>query len=177
MSDDLDLAEYMVPPEDENGPVAICARLVATCDEFVHLKEGEPLILILFRTVPKVKGGRAVLGECCMPTVQGSLRSMFEWLMVERFGFYPEFMILLDKEFWDEADDRTREALMFHELMHADQATDQFGAPRFNKETGRPVWRIRGHDIEEFDAVVRRYGAWLSDIRSFISAASGIDGN
>lgn len=174
MSDDLDLAEFSVPGEGENAPTAIYERLVATCDEFVHLREGEPLILILFRHVPKVKAGRAVLGECCMPTVQGSLRSMFEWLMFERFGFYPDFLIILDKEFWDEADDMTREALMFHELMHADQATDQYGAPRFHKETGRPIWGIRGHDIEEFNAVVQRYGAWVPDIRSFVRAAGDL---
>jgi len=173
MSDDLNLAEYEVPADTENGPKAICELLVVTCNEFAHLREGEPRILILFRTIPKVKGGRAVLGECCMPTVQGSLRSMFEWLMVERFGFYPDFMILLDRDWWNEADERSREALMFHELMHADQAVDQYGAPRFNKETGEPCWRIRGHDIEEFNAVVERYGAWLPDIRAFIEASKG----
>ena len=107
MSDDLDLAEYEVPADTENGPSAICSRLVATCSEFAHLRDGEPRILILFRAVPKVKGGRAVLGECCMPTVQGSLRSMFEWLMAERFGFYPDFMILLDRDWWNAADDRS----------------------------------------------------------------------
>lgn len=173
MSDDLDLLGYSVPDADENSPTAICERLVRTCEEFIHLREGEPRILILFRHEAKVKGGRAVLGECCMPTVQGSLRSLFEWLMIERFGYYPDFLIMLDKEFWDEADELTREALVFHELLHCEQATDQFGAPKFNKETGQPIWRIRGHDIEEFNAVVRRYGAWSPDIASFISAARG----
>lgn len=167
MSDDFDLAEYVVPGDDENSPTAICARLVATCDEFVHLREGDPRMLILFRTAPKVKGGRAVLGECCMPTVQGSLRSMFEWLMIERFGFYPDFLIILDKEFWDEADERTREVLCFHELMHCDQATDQFGTPRFNKDTGLPCWCIRGHSVEEFCETVRRYGAYSLELEEF----------
>lgn len=171
MSDDLDLSEYEVPGDGENAPTAIVERLVRTCDEFVHLREGEPRILVLFRTMPKTKGGRDVLGECMMPSVQGSLRSLFEWLMVERFGFFPDFLILLDKAFWEAVDDRTREALVFHELMHADQATDQFGAPRFNKDTGLPVWRIRAHDLEEFNAVVRRYGAWAPDISAFIEAA------
>lgn len=173
MSDDLDLAEYSVPDDGENAPRAILERLVAACDEFVHLREGEPRILVLFRNQPKVKGGRAVLGECCMPMVQGSLKTMFEWLMVEQFGFYPDFLIILDRGWWEAADDVGREALMFHELMHADQATDQYGAPRFNKDTGLPVWRIRGHDIEEFNAVVRRYGAWAPDVSAFVRAVVG----
>ncbi len=172
MSDDLDLAEYSVPDDGENAPAAILERLVGTCDEFVHLREGEPRILILFRNVPKTKGGRDVLGECMMPTVQGSLRSMFEWLMVERFGFYPDFLIILDRGWWEAVDDQAREALVFHELMHADQAVDQYGAPRFNKDTGLPVWRIRAHDVEEFNAVVRRYGAWVPDISAFVRAVS-----
>lgn len=176
MSDDLTLDEYIVPDDDENGPSAICERLVRTCEEFVHLREGEPNILILFRGTAKVKAGRTVLGECMMPSVQGSLRTMFEWLMIQKFGYFPDFLIILDRDFWFAIDDTGREALMFHELMHADQATDQFGAPRFSKETGLPVWRIRGHDIEEFNAVVKRYGAWLPDIQSFISVVSGNDG-
>lgn len=173
MSDDLDLAEYEVPADTENGPSAICSRLVATCSEFAHLLAGEPRILILFRTIPKVKGGREVLGECCMPTVQGSLRSMFEWLMVERFGFYPDFLIILDKAFWEAADDLTKEILCFHELMHADQAVDQYGAPRFNKETGLPCWKIRGHSVEEFFETVRRYGAYSLDLEEFKTLLSG----
>jgi hypothetical protein len=172
--DKLEISGYVVPGDGENAPGAICERLVRTCKEFEHLKDGEPRILILFRTMPKIKGGRTVLGECCMPSVQGSLRSLFEWLMIERFGFYPDFLILLDTEFWEASDDRTREALMFHELMHADQKRDQYGAPMFGKESGLPLWCVRPHDLEEFDAVVRRYGAWSPDIGRFVMAVNGL---
>ena len=30
---------------------------------------------------------------------------------------------------------------------------------KFNKDTGQPVLTLRGHDVEEFTGVVRRYGA------------------
>ena len=172
MSDDLDLSGYSVPEEGENAPQGLYARLVATCDELVHLKEQEPAVLILFRNFEKSKNGKLVLGSCCQPSVQGELKPMFEWLMVEHSGFFPDFLILLDRAFWDSADDRTREVLLFHELMHTEQATDKYGAPKFDRDTGAPVWSIRGHDLEEFNDVVRRYGAWSGDVERFIEAES-----
>nr|WP_271894430.1 putative metallopeptidase [Phyllobacterium sp. IY22] len=50
---------------------------------------------------------------------------------------------------------------MEHELYHAGQDRDSFGAPKFRKSTGLPVFILRGHDIEEFIGVVRRYGQML----------------
>ncbi|ASJ61546.1 hypothetical protein SMB554_20520 (plasmid) [Sinorhizobium meliloti] len=63
-------------------------------------------------------------------------------------------------------------ALVEHELNHAAQATDAFGAPKFSRSTGRPVFTIRGHDGEEFVGVVRRYGADAAGIRAIVDAAN-----
>jgi len=46
-----------------------------------------------------------------------------------------------------------------HELYHIVQSVDEFGAPKFNRDTGMPTLTLRGHDVEEFVGVVRRYGA------------------
>ncbi|HVR48145.1 MAG TPA: putative metallopeptidase, partial [Pseudorhodoferax sp.] len=48
-------------------------------------------------------------------------------------------------------------ALVEHELYHVGQEMDEFGAPKFTRE-GMPRLCIRGHDVEEFVGVVRRYG-------------------
>ena len=48
-------------------------------------------------------------------------------------------------------------ALVEHELYHVAHARGLFGEPLFTKE-GRPRLEIRGHDVEEFVGVVRRYG-------------------
>ena len=40
-----------------------------------------------------------------------------------------------------------------------------------NPLTGEPILAIRGHDIEEFCCVVKRYGAWKSDVAAFLQAA------
>jgi hypothetical protein len=56
-------------------------------------------------------------------------------------------------------DDATFCALVEHELSHCGQERDEFGMPRFKKSTGMPAFCMRGHDVEEFVGVVRRYGA------------------
>lgn len=53
---------------------------------------------------------------------------------------------------------------------HAAQATDAFGEPRYNQQTGAPIWEIRGHDVEEFSAVVQRHGCWSPDLVEFARA-------
>ncbi len=47
---------------------------------------------------------------------------------------------------------------------------DEFGAPKFTQE-GMPKLKLRGHDVEEFVGVVRRYGA-SEEVQAVIDAAS-----
>lgn len=63
-------------------------------------------------------------------------------------------------------------ALIEHELYHASQERDAFGAPKFSKSTGKPVFTLRGHDIEEFVGVVRRYGAEATHVKALVDAAN-----
>ncbi|WP_371412322.1 putative metallopeptidase [Ensifer sp. NM-2] len=43
---------------------------------------------------------------------------------------------------------------------------------RFSRSTGRPVFVIRGHDVEEFVGIVRRYGADAAGVRAMVDAAN-----
>jgi len=61
-------------------------------------------------------------------------------------------------------------ALLGHELCHCDVARDKHGEAK-EDERGRPIWRIRRHDIEEFDDVVDRHGCWESEIEHFAKLA------
>lgn len=64
-------------------------------------------------------------------------------------------------------------ALVEHELYHCAQAVDEFGSPKFNAITERPIFAIKGHDIEEFVGVVRRYGiGTVANGKEFIEAAA-----
>ncbi|SAL02785.1 hypothetical protein AWB80_08438 [Caballeronia pedi] len=87
------------------------------------------------------------------------------------FGAFPDFLIVLDKDYWDTCGPRLREVLVYHELLHAAHARDKYDAPKFDKE-GRPCWAIRGHDVEEFAETVRRYGAWHEGIERLVEAAA-----
>jgi hypothetical protein len=153
----------------EHEPCEIAGRLVDDLEEFAYLRTGEAVILFLMRVEPKIKAQRMILGEMCLPRFMGSLASLGTWLLAKVCGDVPDFIMLLDTTWWQQAPPIAREALVYHELMHAAHAVDKEGEPRFTPE-GMPIWDIKGHDLEEFDAVVRRYGAWKGDIQSFIKA-------
>jgi hypothetical protein len=81
-------------------------------------------------------------------------QQMHEW-----FGLVlPEFIITLDAEYWSTCGHNDACALIEHELYHIAHAKDQFGMPAFNRDTGLAKLEIRGHEVEEFIGVVRRYG-------------------
>lgn len=82
-----------------------------------------------------------------------------------------DFVILLRKSFWlhDKVTPLQRRALLDHELYHAEVKLDGHGEP-VEDERGRRVYRTRRHDIEEFRAIVERYGTWTSDLEAFAAA-------
>ena len=53
--------------------------------------------------------------------------------------------------------------------MHISVRSD---LPKFSKQTGRPVFAIRGHDVEEFVGVVERYGAEATNVQALVRAAN-----
>lgn len=170
---------YFLPVErpDIDNPEVFYLRLLKLA-EHAHIVEAEARVEFLMRTHAEVKGGRQVLGTVFRPDVQGRLREVFQWLLEDKFGGLGEgdrpidYLIVLDAEWWMDADERDREILVYHEMCHIQPAYDKMGAQRFDRDTGLPVLTLAGHDVEEFSAVVRRYGAYSRDIRDFIGAAS-----
>lgn len=124
--------------------------------------------------------GRLVVGTAEMFAPKGNAwqKGRQEHQLVEWFGAVPDFVVTLDAEYvagrLDDGDAPAVMALLEHELLHCAQAVDLFGSPRFRKRDGRPVYTIRGHDVEEFVSVVRRYGAAAagSDVVALAEAAS-----
>ena len=166
---------YLMPAPSQDAPSAVAAEMVSSYPEFQHLKDGEARIEFLFALDPVVRNGRQVLGEVHLPTVQGRLKGVFDWLLGKLLDGTPDFLILLDFAYWDESDARMREILVFHELCHCIQKSDKDGDPRFD-EDGRPVWGLIAHTVEEFSSTVRRYGSYSEEIKEFISAAGIGDG-
>lgn len=118
------------------------------------------------------RGGKMILGTACMPSVTGALSGLFEQLLGDAVGYWPDFLITLNGAYWEQATDLEREILVFHELKHCGQAKDQYGNPKFRKSDGGPVLSMVAHDVEEFSDVVARYGAWKGDLRDFLDAAA-----
>ena len=141
-------------------------------EEFIHLRDGDARVEFLLVGDEIIRSGRQVLGEVHIPTVQGKLRGVFEWMLEQQFDSVPDFLVMLDQSYWDESGRNDREILIFHEMCHMIHKTDADGELRYD-EDGNPVWGIVGHDVEEFVATVARYGAYSDELRRFLEAANG----
>lgn len=118
-----------------------------------HLRPAR--ILYLFTTKERKDRDAVVLGSAQKTT--DMLRFLTTLNSDEDFDHGYDFILLFYKKEWDRLDERQRRALVDHELCHC--------------ATGEKGWRLRGHDIEEFRAVIERHGDWKRDVRAFIETA------
>ncbi len=105
------------------------------------------------------KQGRTVLGQAEMVMIRagGWQKARQEQQFRDWFGYVPDFIITVDAAYSAACSDTDWCALIEHELYHIAQQKDEFGAPAFTKD-GIPKLEMRGHDVEEFIGVVKRYG-------------------
>lgn len=138
--------------------------------EHAHLMDAN--IGVLWASTGFVKQGRAVLGQAeqLMIRAGGWQKARQEQQMRDWFGDEPEFLITLAGDYCAQCSEAEFCALVEHELFHIAQKLDKYGAPAFTQE-GLPKLEMRGHDVEEFVGVVRRYGA-SHDVQQLIDAAS-----
>lgn len=80
-----------------------------------------------------------------------------------------DFIILISKSFWQGANDAQKTALIDHELCHAAVRHAKDGEPE-EDERGRPIFRMRKHDLEEFACIVERHGLYKRDLETFAQA-------
>lgn len=159
--------EYVLADADGyDSPRMIMGRLL-NLDEFAHLREAN---LAVFMADRITQAGKVVLGDVSVPRVQGRLNGLFAHLLRQLMGFDPDFIIRINQVFWRAANSREREALVYHELCHIVQRTDSDGDLMFDDDTGAPKLALVTHDIEEFNAVAERYGAWMPDVVAFRQA-------
>jgi hypothetical protein len=128
----------------------------------------------LWAGVENARQGRRIIGQCEMPgNVKGGKwqKARQEDQLYQWFEMVPDFVITLDAAYCSQCSDAEFCALVEHELLHAGQARDEFGEPAFTK-TGEPKFTMRGHDVEEFVSIVRRYGAVASHTEEMIAAGS-----
>jgi hypothetical protein len=177
------------PPDDVAEDVPECFVPDPICAEWIrdtfvaasgplanedHAHLLDAAIGVLWTNAIHVRQMRQVLATAEIPTIQagGWKRARFEYQLREWFGPTQDFVLTFSAPDCLHLDDRAFCALVEHELYHCAQAVDAFGTPKFHRETGRPIYAIRGHDVEEFTGVVRRYGATSGDVRELVHAAN-----
>lgn len=150
------------------------ALLIERVTEHSHLQDAT--IGYMFRDDELTRHGKVTVAEAIL--VERILPSDKRWSRLVKWSIQhhvlktatlPDFLILIDANIWEGLDPGQKLALVDHELSHASQAKDENGSPKFHKD-GRPVWSIRGHDVEEFCGVVERNGLWSDDLVTFARA-------
>ncbi|MDK4720118.1 putative metallopeptidase [Rhizobium sp. CNPSo 3968] len=141
-------------------------------EDHAHLRVAT--IGMLWTNVENGRNGRRIIGQCEMglPPAGKWQRARIELQLTQWFGDVPDFVLTFDAHYASICSDAEFCALVEHELYHAGQERDAFGAPKFRKMSGLPAFTIRGHDVEEFVGVVRRYGADAAGVRAMVDAAN-----
>jgi Putative phage metallopeptidase len=139
-------------------------------EDHTHLLDAD--IRVMWASSSFEKQERTVLGQAEQVAFRagGWQKARMEQQMMDWFGEVPAFIITLAADYCSTCSDADFCALVEHELYHIAQDTDRYGAPAFTKE-GAPKLRLRGHDVEEFVGVVRRYGA-SPEVQVLVDAAN-----
>jgi predicted metallopeptidase len=83
-------------------------------------------------------------------------------------GIDGDYILTLHGEKWGQLSEKQRRALVDHELYHMVKQKKK------NREGKiRIQWKLRHHDIEEFGAIVKRYGLWEPGLVMFAKAMRG----
>lgn len=101
---------------------------------------------LIFNHKTKISKGRRVLATISLRKEKDALVHPYDAL------------IYIDHTYWVGYPDK-REPLLYHELCHL----------YYDEETEKVT--TVGHDVEDFYAVIRRYGDWQKDLEKFNMAA------
>lgn len=143
--------------------------------DHAHLQDAK--LGILWTNCDNSKNMRVVIGqaELMPPMAMGkwqrarAIQQVEEW-----FDGLPDFLLTFSAPAAIDMDDVSFCALVEHELYHCAQKLDKFGMPAFNQSTGKPVFAMRGHDVEQFVGVVERYGADAAGVSAMVEAAKRV---
>lgn len=75
----------------------------------------------------------------------------------------PFFVMVISEPIWVNLYPDKRTALVDHELCHCGVEVDDEGNSKLT---------LIPHDLEEFVAIVRRYGLWMEDVKDFVTAVN-----
>jgi hypothetical protein len=140
-------------------------------EDHAHLIDAR--IGVLWTNAVNLSKMRQVIATAELPQVIGSAwrRGRAEQQLRDWFELELHFLLTFYAPAMEHLSDREFCAVVEHELYHCAQKEDRFGAPAFDTKTGEPIFAMRGHDVEEFVGVVRRYGT-TGNVRELVEAAN-----
>lgn len=115
-------------------------------------------IQYIFRPEASISNTKVIAGRCIRVDDRNWLLHQFDVL------------IELAQDIWGQANDEFKVALVDHELGHIGIVRDKDGEVAFDEGSGRVKIRMNHHDIEEFEDVLQRHGAYHKDLREFLRA-------
>ena len=118
----------------------IGAALIATMDELSDLRAGDVSIVYLGSEAKKTSKGKTVFGVC------EKVADKYKW------GIPCDFTITIFEPNVEGFTEEQLQILIFHELLHIGVTEDG-------------SHYIRPHDLEDFKAIIDRYGTGWSDPR------------
>jgi len=79
-----------------------------------------------------------------------------------------DYVIEISQDVWDELDDDVKYILLHHELLHI--------YPVSNDKKGTIEYKLRDHDIQDFDLIIKKYGTdWFKKLKTVMSDTLGAD--
>ena len=122
--------------------------VLSTAEDLIeqyHLWLKKAKILFVFRSEAQKSGGRLILGQAAKVPAKFQVSMDYD------------FIIWLAEDEWTALSLKQKIALVDHELCHCKGMENK--------------WQIQPHDVEEFKAILDRYGAWNAGL---IKATQGI---
>lgn len=145
------MTEYRHAPEVE----AIAADLIR--DEEQHKPLADVRVDCVYRDIHQKSKGRTVLAKA------RKVSGLNAYLANGEAAQRDFFVVEVAEDTWDKLTPEQQVALVDHELCHLAVEFDDEGTPQLS---------LRGHDLEEFGAVVQRRGLWASHVANFGSAVA-----
>lgn len=128
-------------------------------EDHIHLREAT--LGFLWTALSNRRQGRAIVGQAEVGQPRGTMgkwpMGRAEQQLTQWFEDIPDFLVTIHAPYAESCGDAEFCALIEHELYHCGQERNEFGEPKFTGE-GKPKYGMRGHDVEEFVGIVRRYG-------------------
>lgn len=120
-----------------------------------HAELATARIMYVFVDTASSKGGRE------MPGKVRKFSGFLEWAL-ER-----DFVVEIASDKWNDLTDRQRTALVDHLLECCTGEEDE--------KTGEMKWQVREPNVQEFETILQRHGAWNESLTGFISVAQSIN--